>query len=83
MVWEQRVHLMLMLTAESEGRRAKCHRYWPQYGETAVSHGHLAVSCTSEQKTPAATVRDFQLTHDTVSYTDVLDFFQQLANKHP
>jgi len=27
MVWEQDVHLMLMLTAETEGRRVKCHRY--------------------------------------------------------
>lgn len=81
MVWEQRVHLMLMLTAESEGRRAKCHRYWPQYGETAISHGHLTVSCSSEQKTSAATVRNFQLTHNAVSYTDVLYFVYKPANK--
>jgi len=27
MVWEQDVRLVLMLTAETEGRRVKCHRY--------------------------------------------------------
>jgi len=69
MVWEQRVRLLLMLTAETEGRRVKCHRYWPQRGETTARHGHLAVSCTGEHKTSSATVRDFQLTSDTVSIT--------------
>jgi len=69
MVWEQQVHLLLMLTAETEGRRVKCHRYWPQRGAMPARHGHLTISCTSEYKTSSATVRDFQLTSDTVSTT--------------
>lgn len=67
MIWEQQVHLLLMLTAETEGRRVKCHRYWPQAGETPSHHGHLSVACTSEHKTSSATVRDLQLTNDMVS----------------
>ena len=69
MVWEQRVHLVLMLTAETEGRRVKCHQYWPHRGETPTRHGQLTVSCTSEHKTSSATVRDFQLTSSTVCTT--------------
>ena len=67
MIWEQQVSLLLMLTAESEGRRVKCHRYWPQAGETASRHGQLTVTCTGERKTSSATVRDFQLADDAVS----------------
>jgi len=72
MVWEQQVHLLLMLTAESEGRRVKCHRYWPSCGEKSVCHRHLTVSCTGEEQTSSATVRNFQLTNAAVSYRDIL-----------
>jgi len=68
----EQVQLVLMLTAEMEGRRVKCHRYWPRRGETPARHGHLTVSCTDEQKTPAATIRDFQLTNDTVCISTAL-----------
>jgi len=82
MVWEQHVHLVLMLTAESEGRRVKCHRYWPQCGQTSAGHEHLTVSCSAEQKIPSATVRDFQLTSDTVGYRDIVYFYNSLWEKN-
>ena len=72
MIWEQQVSLLLMLTAETEGRRVKCHRYWPQCGETPTHHGHLTVACTSEHKTSSATIRDLQLTNDKVSNIDIV-----------
>ena len=75
MVWEQRVGLVVMLTAETEGRRVKCHRYWPLQcaGSTSTSarHRHLTVACRGEGKTSSATVRDLQLSNNTVSATTI------------
>ncbi|CAL8093173.1 unnamed protein product [Calicophoron daubneyi] len=34
MCWEQRVSVVVMLTAVSERGRVKCHQYWPELGET-------------------------------------------------
>ena len=30
MIWEQNCQLVVMVTAESEGGRVKCERYWPE-----------------------------------------------------
>jgi len=79
MVWEQQVHLVVMLTAETEGRRVKCHRYWPQCGQSASRHGRLTVSCTSEEKRSSATVRELQLSNDddTVSCREIFYAYYQ------
>jgi len=71
MVWEQRVHLVVMLTAEMEGRRVKCQRYWPLASETTAQHGTLTVSLKGERKTSSAIVRDLQLADDTVSKLNI------------
>jgi len=74
MVSDCNVHLIVMLTSETEGRRVKCHRYWPQCGHKAMSYDQLSVTCTNEHRASSATIRDLQLTHNTVSYSHIVLF---------
>ncbi|XP_077408055.1 tyrosine-protein phosphatase non-receptor type 14-like [Vanacampus margaritifer] len=46
MVWEQGVNVIAMVTAEEEGGRPKCHRYWPKLGSkhNSATHGKFKVT---------------------------------------
>uniref|UniRef100_A0A3Q1I492 protein-tyrosine-phosphatase n=1 Tax=Anabas testudineus TaxID=64144 RepID=A0A3Q1I492_ANATE len=46
MVWEQGVNVIAMVTAEEEGGRSKCHRYWPKLGSkhNSATHGKFKVT---------------------------------------
>lgn len=45
MVWEQDVRVIVMLTAEEEGGRLKCHNYWK-----SGTYGSLSLNMLTEQK---------------------------------
>lgn len=45
MVWEQDVRVIVMLTAEEEGGRLKCHNYWK-----TGTYGSLRLNCIQERK---------------------------------
>uniref|UniRef100_UPI00358EE77B tyrosine-protein phosphatase non-receptor type 21-like isoform X2 n=1 Tax=Myxine glutinosa TaxID=7769 RepID=UPI00358EE77B len=46
MVWEEGVNVIAMVTAEEEGGKQKCHRYWPKLGSrhSSVTYGHYKVT---------------------------------------
>ncbi|KAJ1733644.1 glutamate N-acetyltransferase [Coemansia biformis] len=70
MVWEERVHVVVMLTKEYENGRPKCHRYWPaQIGDAAI-YGDLRVEWQAEAQHPddaSVVARRFRLTRPSVS----------------
>ncbi|XP_064512476.1 tyrosine-protein phosphatase non-receptor type 12 isoform X2 [Pseudopipra pipra] len=49
MIWEYNVAIIVMACREFEMGRKKCERYWPLYGEAAVTFGPFRVSCEAEQ----------------------------------
>ncbi|XP_025923484.1 tyrosine-protein phosphatase non-receptor type 12 isoform X3 [Apteryx rowi] len=49
MIWEYNVAIIVMACREFEMGRKKCERYWPLYGESAVTFGPFHVSCEAEQ----------------------------------
>jgi receptor-type tyrosine-protein phosphatase beta len=56
MVWEQDVHVIVMLAQLVEGGRQMCDKYWPDEGQTTV-HGDITVTCRSESTFPDHTIR--------------------------
>ncbi|XP_009081888.1 PREDICTED: tyrosine-protein phosphatase non-receptor type 12 [Acanthisitta chloris] len=50
MIWEYNVAIIVMACREFEMGRKKCERYWPLYGEAAVTFGPFRVSCEAEQE---------------------------------
>ena len=69
MVWDQRSSLVVMLTTNVERGRVKCHKYWPDVGETCEFE-QLMVTCVSEMASDNGSyiLRNFTLTHDDVSF---------------
>jgi len=68
MIWEQRSSLVVMLTTNVERGRVKCHKYWPEVGET-LQFEHLTLNCGAETASDNGSyiLRSFTLTHDNVS----------------
>uniref|UniRef100_A0A8C0RA31 protein-tyrosine-phosphatase n=1 Tax=Canis lupus familiaris TaxID=9615 RepID=A0A8C0RA31_CANLF len=61
LVWEQQVHVIVMLTVGMENR-VLCEHYWP-VGSTPVTHGHITVHLLAEEPEDEWTKREFQLQH--------------------
>ncbi|XP_075455733.1 tyrosine-protein phosphatase non-receptor type 12 isoform X2 [Ascaphus truei] len=49
MIWEYNVVIIVMACREFEMGRKKCERYFPSYGEQALSFGPFRISCETEQ----------------------------------
>ncbi|ODQ55946.1 receptor/non-receptor type protein-tyrosine phosphatase [Saitoella complicata NRRL Y-17804] len=52
LVVEQGTRIVIMLTPLSEGGRTKCHKYWPEAGQSQ-SYGDVHVECTGEWNLPS------------------------------
>ncbi|XP_028968675.1 tyrosine-protein phosphatase 99A [Galendromus occidentalis] len=61
MVWEQRVHVIVMITNLIERSRRKCDQYWPSEG--SCSYGQIQVKFVSEDVMSTYTVRQFIVRH--------------------
>ncbi|TRY74737.1 hypothetical protein TCAL_07031 [Tigriopus californicus] len=61
MTWEAQSTLIIMLTTIVERGRVKCHKYWPDMGETLRFPGGLEVKCTRDTQQGSFAFRDFQL----------------------
>ena len=48
MIWEQRVHLLIMLTNIEEYSKTKCAKYWPSEGSS--EYGSITVTHMSEKR---------------------------------
>uniref|UniRef100_A0A8C9VCT9 protein-tyrosine-phosphatase n=1 Tax=Scleropages formosus TaxID=113540 RepID=A0A8C9VCT9_SCLFO len=64
-VWEQQVHIIIMLTTLTERGRPKCHQYWPDPPEL-LKYGTLQVRCHSEECNLAYVSRELVLTNTEV-----------------
>lgn len=47
MIWEAGSTLIVMVTGLVERGRVKCHKYWPNIGETMETHGPCALRIKS------------------------------------
>ena len=61
MAWELQSHLVIMLTTIVERGRIKCHKYWPDVGETVEFDGGLSVKCVREDVRQNFAYRDFEM----------------------
>nr|XP_045015892.1 receptor-type tyrosine-protein phosphatase V-like isoform X2 [Jaculus jaculus] len=64
LVWEQQVHVIIMLTVGMENGRVLCEHYWPA-NSSPVTHGHITIHLLAEESEDDWTKREFQLQHDT------------------
>lgn len=64
LVWEQQVHVIIMLTVGMENGRVLCEHYWPA-NSTPVTHGHITIHLLAEEPEDEWTRREFQLQHGT------------------
>ncbi|XP_030876737.1 receptor-type tyrosine-protein phosphatase V-like isoform X9 [Leptonychotes weddellii] len=62
LVWEQQVHIIVMLTVGMENGRVLCEHYWPA-DPTPITHGHIMVRLLAEEPEDEWTKREFQLQH--------------------
>ncbi|XP_029791327.1 receptor-type tyrosine-protein phosphatase V-like [Suricata suricatta] len=62
LVWEQQVHIIVMLTVGMENGRVLCEHYWPA-DLTPVTYGHITVHLLAEEPEEEWTKREFQLQH--------------------
>ena len=60
MIWECQSNLIIMLTTIVERGRIKCHKYWPDFGDT-VEYGQLTVTCIKEDTGDNFVFREFSL----------------------
>ena len=61
MAWELQSNLVIMLTTIVERGRIKCHKYWPDVGETVEFDGGLCVRCVKEDVRQNFAYRDFEM----------------------
>ncbi|KAF0287130.1 Tyrosine-protein phosphatase 99A [Amphibalanus amphitrite] len=61
MVWEQNVHILVMITNLVERGRKKCDMYWPQEG--AERYGVIQVSALGQDVMATYTIRKFRIQH--------------------
>lgn len=60
MIWEQNVHIIVMVTNPVENGMVKCHEYWPERG--VGQFGNMVVTTVGEKLFPEFIVRKFTLT---------------------
>eukprot|EP00095_Tigriopus_kingsejongensis_P005119 snap_masked-scaffold759_size101470-processed-gene-0.15 protein:Tk05119 transcript:snap_masked-scaffold759_size101470-processed-gene-0.15-mRNA-1 annotation:"hypothetical protein Y032_0012g1687" len=64
MTWECQSTLIIMLTTIVERGRIKCHKYWPDVGETLQFEGGLSVKCTKAVEKDSFAFRDFEMSRE-------------------
>uniref|UniRef100_A0A3Q3J1B7 protein-tyrosine-phosphatase n=1 Tax=Monopterus albus TaxID=43700 RepID=A0A3Q3J1B7_MONAL len=74
MVWEHRVHNVVMVTQCVEKGRVKCDQYWPADTEP-LYYGDLVIQMLSESVLPEWTIREFRITSRGSSYPRLLRHF--------
>ncbi|XP_006890630.1 PREDICTED: receptor-type tyrosine-protein phosphatase V-like [Elephantulus edwardii] len=62
LVWEQQVHIIVMLTVGMENGRVLCEHYWPA-DSIPVTYGPITIHLLTEEPEDEWTRREFQLQH--------------------
>ncbi|KAF0312846.1 Tyrosine-protein phosphatase 99A [Amphibalanus amphitrite] len=68
MVWEQNVHILVMITNLVERGRKKCDMYWPQEG--TETFGVIRVTNLGQDVMATYTIRKFRIQHLKYHYTN-------------
>ncbi|XP_067666941.1 uncharacterized protein [Haliotis asinina] len=61
MLWEIDASKIIMLTNCVENRKAKCEKYWPDFGQPGSDYGDAHVQCVAEEELMDYTVRTFSV----------------------
>ncbi|KAI9555380.1 hypothetical protein GHT06_017895 [Daphnia sinensis] len=61
MIWEQNVHIIIMVTGLEERGKPKCDRYWPEDAETPLVCDSLSISQLDEMDFENYTVRSLEI----------------------
>ncbi|XP_071094543.1 uncharacterized protein [Haliotis cracherodii] len=64
MIWETETSKIVMLTNFVENRKAKCEKYWPDFGHPGSNYEDVHVQCVAEEETMDYTVRTFSIHRD-------------------
>ncbi|KAI1896297.1 hypothetical protein AGOR_G00093340 [Albula goreensis] len=78
MIWEQKVHGIVMVTNCNEGGRVKCDQYWP-LDYTPCTYGELLVRVSSENRESSWTLREFVVTNRVTSEVRSVNHFHFTA----
>ncbi|XP_046436955.1 uncharacterized protein LOC124188395 isoform X2 [Daphnia pulex] len=69
MVWEQNVHIIIMVTSLEERGKPKCDRYWPEDAANPLTFESLSVSQLNETDFESYTLRSFKVERNGKSRT--------------
>ncbi|KAA3677862.1 uncharacterized protein DEA37_0007772, partial [Paragonimus westermani] len=97
MIWEQNVHIIVMLTKLNEDGKEKCVRYWPepQTGSKRYTAGKqdLVITCTEEKSSNVEDIRQIVQLHmttwpdygvpDEQEFYDLLKTYQRIQKGSP
>ncbi|XP_071094625.1 uncharacterized protein [Haliotis cracherodii] len=61
MLWEIDASKLIMLTNCVENRKAKCQKYWPDFGQPGSNYDDVHVQCVAEEELTDYTVRTFSI----------------------
>ncbi|XP_046337962.2 receptor-type tyrosine-protein phosphatase mu-like [Haliotis rufescens] len=61
MTWEIDASKIIMLTNCVENRKAKCEKYWPDFGQPCSNYDDVHVQCVAEEEMTDYTVRTFSI----------------------
>ncbi|XP_046561914.1 uncharacterized protein LOC124270894 [Haliotis rubra] len=61
MLWEIDASKIIMLTNCVENRKAKCDKYWPDFGQPGSDYDDVHVQCVAEEELMNYTVRTFSV----------------------
>ncbi|XP_067666943.1 uncharacterized protein [Haliotis asinina] len=64
MIWELETSKIVMLTNFVENGKAKCEKYWPDFGHSGTSYDDVHVQCVAEEELMDYTVRTFSVHRD-------------------
>ena len=59
LIWQEKPHVIVMVTNLMEGARNKCHQYWPD--SDTVYYGPFKVTLIDKQLLTDYTIRELQL----------------------
>ncbi|XP_078328908.1 uncharacterized protein LOC111115917 isoform X2 [Crassostrea virginica] len=70
MIWQEKIHTVVMLTKTIEGDKRKCEQYWPNQGRTIIS-GKIDITSLDETHYAFFTIRKLKVTNSQESKAEI------------
>nr|XP_022309502.1 receptor-type tyrosine-protein phosphatase zeta-like [Crassostrea virginica] len=70
MIWQEKIHTVVMLTRTIEGDKRKCEQYWPSLGRTIIS-GKVDITTVDETNYAFFTIRKLKVTNSQESIAEI------------